>query len=135
MAENTQIETLKEHLLDAHVELEKLALIRNSIFKEAAICGVIAVACFVFGFYAESAEWTNFPVFPGAIFVGSVLLALGIRPLQNYKNQLATAEEKRKGLHELLKQENLDYKVDIRVTRDAKGEFDVKKSIKLVTNS
>ncbi len=127
-------ENLQEEILTVHVDLAKLKLARKDILNEASILGIIAIVIIVFGAYGSISEWTEFPIFQAAIAAGGILLAIAFRPLQHYKKELAAAEEKRKDLETILKKDNLECKVDVRVTRDAKGEFDIKKSIKLVTS-
>ncbi|MBC8754903.1 hypothetical protein H2O64_09495 [Kordia sp. YSTF-M3] len=126
-------EPLKEEVLAVHVELETLKLARKGILKDAAVLGTIAIIVILVGLYAQSVEWTEFPIFQATIAAGGILLAIAFRPLQHYKKQLAAAEEKQKDLETILKKDNLEYKADVRITRDVKGVFDIKKSIKLFT--
>ena len=123
---------IEKELLEVHVTLAKLKLARKSILKDASILGIIAIVIIALGAYGSISEWTEFPIFQAAIAAGGILLAIAFRPLQQYKKEFAAAEEKRKDLETILKKDNLDYKADVRVTRNAKGEFDIKKNIKLV---
>jgi hypothetical protein len=125
------MKNIEEALLEIHVELETLKITRKYTLKDAAVLGFIAVAVMLFGLYTQVAEWTAYPIFPTTIFAGGILLAIAFRPLQQYKNELAAAEEERKDLETILKKDNLEYKADVRITRDVKGELDIKKSIKL----
>ncbi|QHI34965.1 hypothetical protein IMCC3317_03110 [Kordia antarctica] len=131
--EKAEIDIISAELLAVHVTLEKLKLARKSILRDALILGVIAIILMLVGAYGSIARWTNFPIFPATIFAGGILLAIAFRPLQQYKNELASAEETRNELQTILKNNHLDYKVDVRVTRDSEGEYVIKKSIKLVT--
>jgi hypothetical protein len=122
---------IEKELLEVHVTLEKLKLTRKGILKDAGILGTIALVVILAGLYTQSVEWTEFPILQATIAAGGILLAIAFRPLQHYKNELAAAEEKRKELQAILKKDNLEYEADVRVTRDAKGELDIKQSIKL----
>jgi len=101
--------------------------------RDGKILGAIAIILMLVGAYGSIAQWTNFPIFPATIFTGGILLAIAFRPLQEYKNELASAEEKRKELETILTKDNLGYKANVRITEDAEGELDIKKSIKLFT--
>ena len=124
---------IEKELLEVHVTIEKLKIAREGILKSAALLGIIAFVIVLVGVYAQFIELIEFPIFPATIFAGGILLAIAFRPLQQYKKELAVAEEKRKELHAILKKDNLDYKADVSVTQDAEGEFEIKKSIKLFT--
>ncbi len=124
-------EYVKEELLEILVELEKLKIVRKGILKDAAIIGSIGVAVILFGLYVQYAEWTEYPIIPFLIFAGGVVLAVALRPLQRYKNDVEIAEKKRASFENTLKKDNFSYKADIQVTKNDKGEFDVKKSIQI----
>ncbi|AXG71184.1 hypothetical protein KORDIASMS9_03440 [Kordia sp. SMS9] len=129
---NTQEnERISTKLLDTLVIIEKLKLKRKKLLKEASVLGIIAIIIIGVGAYGSIAEWTAFPIFQGAIAAGGILLAIAFRPLQRCKKEIDIHEKKALELHELLKNNNLDYKADIRVSYDEKGEYVVKKSIKL----
>ena len=125
-----QEETLKEQLLEVHVELEKLKLVRKELLKEAILFISITIVIILLGLYIRSTEWTQFPIFPAAIAAGAILLGIGLRPLQHYKSQFAEAEEKRETLGNVLNENNLKYTADVQVSKNIKGEYDIKKSIK-----
>lgn len=134
MENKHQIEIITEELLETLVTLEKLKLVRKDLLKEAAVFVIIAVIVAFFGWFARFKEWTAFPVFQGGIFVFGILLAVGLRPLQQYKKEVSTAEAERATLEVVLEENNLIYDVDVRVTRDDAGEFDIKKRINIVSN-
>lgn len=124
---------LEKELLEVHVTLAKLKLARKSILKDAAILGIIAIVIIALAAFGSISEWTEFPIFQAAIAAGGILLAIAFRPLQQYTQEFAATEEKRKDLEMILKKDHLEYEVDVRVRRDKKGEFDIKKNIKIVT--
>ncbi|WP_430408310.1 hypothetical protein [Kordia sp.] len=136
MEELNQTEThldqnqLQEQLLETHITLEKLKIVRKGILKDAAIIGSIGLFIILIGIYIQYAEWTEYPVIPFLIFVGGVFLAVALRPVQRFKKEQNEAEETRKNLQTLLKKDNLDYKAVVQVTKNDKGDFDVEKKYK-----
>ncbi|WP_298420774.1 hypothetical protein [uncultured Kordia sp.] len=88
---NNQGVLLKDELLDILVELEKLKIVRKGILKDAAIIGCIGFGVILVGFYIQYAEWTEYPVIPFLIFAGGVILAVALRPLQQFKNDWGEA--------------------------------------------
>ncbi len=133
MSNEVDTSLISTELLDVLVTIEKLQKKRKSLLKEASILGIIALIIIGVGAYGSIAEWTEFPIFQGTIAAGGILLAIAFRPLQQCKKEIDIHEKKALELHELLKNNNLDYTADIRVSYDEKGEYVVKKSIKLFT--
>ncbi|MEM6719663.1 MAG: hypothetical protein AAF611_10130 [Bacteroidota bacterium] len=103
------------------------------MFKDAGILGIIAIVVIGVGAYGSLEEWTAFPIFQAAIALGGILLALAFRPLQRVSKQLEKHKKALQELESLLKKDNLEYTTDVRVSRDQKGEYIIKKSIKLTT--
>ncbi|EDP96464.1 hypothetical protein U8527_10150 [Kordia algicida OT-1] len=134
MENKNQIQETTEQLLETHVTLEKLKLLRKDLVKEAFTFVGIALLVIIIGWIARAMQWTEFPILPGAITLCAILLALGLRPLQNYKENVASAKTKQLGLEASLKEAHITYEIDVHVTKNFKGEFDVQKSIKLVTS-
>ncbi|MGH1388175.1 hypothetical protein [Kordia sp.] len=126
-------ETISTELLDTLVVLEKLKLKRKSLLKQASLLIIIALVIIGLGAYGSNAEWTNFPIFQATIAAGGILLAIAFRPIQQCKNQMDIEEKKLQELESLLKKDNLEYKADVRVSFDDKGEYVVQKNIKLIS--
>jgi len=124
---------ISNDVLDTLVVLEKLQLKRRSLLKQASLLGVIAIVIIGLGAYGSYAEWTNFPIFQAVIAAGAILLAIAFRPIQQCKDEIHLTEKKLRELESLLKKDNLEYEADVHVSRDSKGEYVVKKSIKLIT--
>ncbi|PTX61635.1 hypothetical protein C8N46_104278 [Kordia periserrulae] len=126
-------QALQTEILDTLVAIEKLQLKRKSLLKEASLLGIIALGIMGIGAYGSVQEWTEFPIFQGAIAAGGILLAIAFRPLQQCKQQIDLYEKKLSELETWLKKNNLEYKADVRVSRNQKGDYVVQKSIKLAT--
>jgi hypothetical protein len=126
-------QTIQIEILNTLVDIKKLQLTRKSLLKEASVLGIIALAIMGAGAYGSMERWTDFPIFQASIAAGGILLAIAFRPLQQCKGEIDLYEKKLSELESLLKKNNLEYKADVRVSRDSKGEYVVQKSIKLGT--
>ncbi|MCH2193088.1 hypothetical protein [Kordia sp.] len=120
-------------VLNNLVEIEKLKLKQRELLIKGSTLGIIALAIIGLGAYGSSAEWTTFPIFQATIAAGGILLAIAFRPIQQCKKQIDIHEKKLRELESLLKKNNLEYTADVQVSRDQKGAYIVKKSIKLIT--
>lgn len=126
-------QAIQIEILNTLVDIKKLQLTRKSLLKEASVLGIIALGIMGVGAYGSMERWTDFPIFQAAIAAGGILLAIAFRPLQQCKGEIDLYEKKLSELESLLKKNNLEYKADVRVSRDSKGEYVVQKSIKLGT--
>lgn len=133
MLHEDEKESVKEDILHSLIHIEKLNLKQKSLFKEASTLGIIALIVIGVGVYGSFSEWLEFPIFQGAIAAGGILLAIAFRPLQQCKDAIAAHRRQLQESELIFKENDLDYSADVRVTRLANGEYDVKKSIKLIT--